>query len=252
MEEPVNAQQPPQEELSFMDKAAGVFYEPSRVYGSLKTSGVKSSDWLVPVLLMAIFASVSLYVKFSSPDLRFQMVQIREQAIDKMVNDGKLTADQAQQSKEKLESDPTGFMGIGIFGAFVGSFIIFFIVAGVWFLVGKFGLKANMNYSQAMGVVGLSEWIVVVGLIIGTVLSVAMSRLDGGLQLGLLMKMNMQSKAYVLLSKVDLFALWSLAAVAVGLAVFAGKKVFQAAVWVFGIWIAWQAVSVLLLGSLFG
>lgn len=251
MEEPVSAQQPPQEELSFMDKAAGVFYEPSRVFNSLKTAGVKSSDWLVPVFLLAIFSSISLYVRFSSPDLRFQMVQVQEQAIDKMVNNGKLSEDQAQQRKEKLESDSTGFMGIGIFGAFVGAFVLFFIISGVWLLVGKYGLKAEMNYTHAMGIVGLSEWIAVVGIIVGTVLSVALSRLDGGLQLGLLTQMNMQSKVYLLLSKVDLFAIWSLAVIAIGLGVASGRKFYQSAVWVFGIWILWELISVLGIGSLF-
>ncbi len=257
MEEPVASQQPPsaatggQEELTFMDKAAGVFYEPSRVFNSLKTSGVKSSDWLIPVLLLAIFSSISLYVRFSSPDLRFQMVQMREQAIDKMVNEGKITSDQAQQQKTNLESGSAAVMGIGIFGAFVAAFVIFFIISGIWFLVGKFGLKADMNYTHAMGIVGLSEWIMVVGVIVGTVLSVALSRLDGGLQLGLLTQMNMQSKAYLLLSKIDLFTIWSLAVIAIGLGAMSGKKGFQSAVWVFGIWIVWELISVFALGTMF-
>ncbi len=257
MEEPVSQQQPPsaesggQEELSFMDRAAGVFYEPSRVFNSLKSSGVKSSDWLVPVLLLAIFSSISLYVRFSSPDLRFQMLQVQEQAIDKMVSNGKLTADQAQQRKEAIESGSTGFKWIGIFGAFVGALVLFFIIAGIWLLVGKYGLKADMNYTHAMGIVGISEWIVVVGVIVGTVLSVALSRLDGGLQLGLLTQMNMQSKVYMLLSKVDLFTIWSLAVIAIGLGVLSGKRTAQSAVWVFGIWIIWELISVLGIGSLF-
>lgn len=262
MEQPVTADQPPspgsggQEPLSFMDKAAGVFYEPSRVFESLKTAGVKFIDWFVPVLLLALLTSVATYVRLSSPDLRFQVVQQQEAAIDKMVTEGKMTADQAQQAKttmeDRFQSGSVSVIGIGVFTTFVFVWIIFFIISGIWLLVGKYALKGTMTYTHVMGIVGLSEWIALVGVIIGTVMSVVLSRLDGGLQLGMLTQMNTQNKTYQLLSKVDLFTLWSLVVVSIGLAKIAGKKVSQSAIWVFGIWLLWSILSIFVLGGMLG
>ena len=245
-EQPVNIEQPPEETMSFTDKAAGIFYEPTNVFESIKKSGVKAADWFVPVLLLAVLASVSIYVRFSTPELKYQSMQIAEQSIDKMVANGKMTSDQAQLAKQRIESGSTGFEWIGVAGALVATFIFFFILSAVWFLGGKFALKSEITYSQTMGIVGLSNWIGIVGMIIGIALSVVLARLDGGLNLGMLTSMNAQSKSYLLMARVDLFTLWTLFAVSVGLATFAGKKVIQSAAWVYGIWIVFTLASVFL------
>ncbi len=250
-EQPVTTDQPPEEPMSFIDKAAGIFYEPTEVFKAVKKSGPKFGDWFVPVLLMAILASVSVYVRFSTPDLRYQSMQVAEQGIDKMVSQGKMSADQAQQAKQRMESGSSTFEIFGIIGALVGSFIFFFILAGIWLLVGKFALKGDMSYTHSMGIVGLSTWIGVVGLVIGILLSILMARLDGGLNLGMLTSMDFQSKGYLLLAKVDLFTIWSLFVVTVGLATFTGKKILQSAVWVYGLWVIWSVGSVFLLGGRF-
>ena len=240
-----------QEKLSFMDKAAGVFYEPSKVFGSFKTSPVTVTDWLVPLLLLAILIGISVYVKSSSPDLRFQMIQLQEQQIDKRVAERKMSADQAQQAKERMESGSPLFMVIGVFGAAVGTVIIFFVAAGVWVLVGKVFLKGNVNYSQMMGVAGLSSWISIVGVILSIVITVILSRLDGGVHLGMFLQMS-SDKTYSLLRSADLFAIWNLAITSIGIGTISGKKGPMPAVWVFGIWIVLVLVSVFVLGGMFG
>ncbi len=251
MEEPVTAVQPPQEPMSFLDKAAGVFYEPSKVFGSLKSSGVKVADWLVPVLLLAIIVGVAVYVRFSSPDLRFQAAQQQEQRFDKMVAEGKMTSEQAEQAKTLMENGSTSFMGIGIFMGVVVIVVIFFVASAVWLLVGKFALKGAMDYSLAMGVTGLATWILIVGAIIGILMTVLLSHLDAGLNLGMLTQSN-AGKTYSLLRSVDLFGLWNLFAISVGLGSLSGKKGAMPAVWVFGVWIVILLLSVFALGGMFG
>ncbi len=234
-----------------MDKAAGVFYEPSKVFGSFKNSPASVSDWLIPLLLLAILIGITVYVKSSSPDLRFQMQEIQEQQIDKRVADGKMTADQAQQAKERIASGSSAFLVIGIFGAIVFTVILFFIAAGVWVLIGKVFLKGNINYNQMMGVAGIASWISIVGVIVSIVMTVLLSRLDGGLHLGMLTQMG-TSKTYSLMRSVDLFGVWNLAATSIGIGTLAGKKGFVPAVWVYGTWIVVMLLSVFLLGGFFG
>ncbi len=252
MEQQTSLEQPPVEELSFMDKAAGIVYEPSKVFESFKTSGVKPADWLVPVLLLAILVGVSTYVRFSSPDLRFQMAQQQEQRFDKMVSQGKMTADQAEQAKERMESGSSSFMAIGIFGAVVATFIIFFLAAGIWLLIGKIILKGNVNYSQMMGVAGLSSWIMIVGTIAAIVITIFLSRLDGGLHLGMFVQMNTSDKTYSLLRSADLFTIWNLAATSIGIGALSGKKGVLPTTWVFGIWIVLMLIAIFVFGGMFG
>ena len=252
MEQPTTLEQPPVEQLSFMDKAAGVFYEPSKVFESFKTSSVKVADWLVPVLLLAIIAGISAYVRSSSPYIRFQIAQQMSQRFDKMVAQGKMTADQAEQAKEKMENGSSLSMIFGVFGAIIGTFIVFFVAAAIWLLVGKTILKGNVNYSQMMGVAGLSSWIMIVGTILAIVLTVLLSRLDGGLHLGMLMQMDASNKTYSLLRSADLFTIWNLAATSIGIGTLSGKKGTSPFVWVFGIWIILILITVFIAGGMFG
>ncbi len=168
-----------------------------------------------------------------------------------MVSEGKMPADQAEQAKERMESGSSAFMSIGIFSGVVAIFIIFFAAAAVWLLIGKVILKGDVNYSQMMGVAGLSSWISLVGVVFSIVIMILLSRLDGGLHLGMLMQMS-TDKSYALLRSANLFTIWNLAATSIGIGTLAGKKGVMPAVWVFAIWIVLVLVSVFLLGGMFG
>jgi len=239
------------EGLSFMDKAAGVFYEPSKIFGSFKTSPVKVTDWLVPLLLLAFVVGASRYVTSTSPDLRFQMAQQMEPRFDKMVAEGKMTAEAAEQAKESMENGSATATFFGVFGAIIVTVIIFFIAAGVWLIIGKNILKGNLNYSQMMGVAGLCSWIMIVGTILSIVITVVLSRLDGGLHLAMFVPLSF-SKTYSLLRSADLFSIWNLAVTSIGIGTLAGKKGFLPAIYVFGVWIVLTLIVVFVIGSLFG
>jgi len=249
MEQPTTLEQPPVEQLSFLDKAAGVFYEPSKVFASFKNSPVKVADWLVPVLLLAILLGVTNYVKFSSPDLRFQIAQQMEQRLDKMVEQGKMTADQAAQAKERMESGSAVGM---FFGAFVVTFVLFFIAAAIWLIIGSAILKGKVNYPQMMGIAGIASWIMAVGTILSIVIMVLVSRVDGGLHLGMLVQMDTSNKTYSLLRFADIFTIWNLAATSIGIGTLSGKKGFAPFAYVFGIWIVLVLIMVFMFGGMFG
>jgi len=169
-----------------------------------------------------------------------------------MVAQGKMTADQAEQAKERMENGSSSFMVFGIFGAVVGTLVVFFIAAAVWLAIGKVILKGNVNYSQMMGVAGLAGWISVVGVILSIVLTVLLSRLDGGMHLGMLMPMDTTSKSYSLLRSADLFSIWNLAVTSIGVGTLSGKKGFLPAAYVFGVWILLVLVMVFAFGGMYG
>ena len=141
-------------------------------------------------------------------------------------------------------------MVIGTFGAVVGDLAVFFVAAGIWLLVGKI-LKGNVNYKQMMGVAGLASWIAIVGVVLSIAITVAFSRLDGGLHLGMLIPMAW-SKTYSLLRSADLFTVWNLSATSIGIGTLSGKKGFMPAAWVFGMWIIFALISMFVFGRVYG
>lgn len=78
-----------------------------------------------------------------------------------------------------------------------------------------------------------------------------MSRFDGGLNFGMLTQMDNANKSYLLMRNVDLFTLWNLAASAIGISVFSGKKGIQPYAWVFGIWLVIILFNSFVLGGMF-
>jgi hypothetical protein len=206
----------------------------------------------VPLALLAIIVSISTYVTFSSPDLRFQMAQQQEQRYEKMVAQGKMTAEQAEQAKETMENGSSTVMSVGMFTALVVTFIIFFVAAAVWLIIGKVALKGNVNYSQMMGVAGVSSWISIVGAILSIVITILFSRLGGGFHLGMFMQANSSDKTYSLLRMVDLFTVWNLSATSIGIGTLSGKKGILPTACVFGIWIVLMLFVVFVLGGMYG
>ncbi len=248
-EQPVFAEQSPGKSMSFLQKAAGVFYKPSEVFDFVKTSGIKFIDWFIPLLLVLVVAAVTSFVELNVPSLRLQIVQQREAAIEKAEAQGRISTQQADQQRQMIvDNVGTGSafaVTVRILTVTVVLLITFFIVALVWFLVGRFPLNSPFDFTKAVAITGLSNSVVGIGLIVALVISVFTSRLDGGLQLGMLVKMSDQSTAYAVLSKINLFTIWSLMVVSAGLGIFTGKKKMRAGVWVFGIWILWEVICIL-------
>ncbi len=247
-EQPDSLDSPAQKPMSMAGKAAGIFYKPSQVFDSLMTSGVKFLDWFIPLVLVLVIAGVSSYVQLSTPALRMQIVQQREEAITKAEAKGEITADQASQGRQMIVDNISSASAFAVVLRITTVTIVllieFFVVSLVWFLVGRLALNSSFDYSKGLAVTGLSYWITGVGLIVAIVIAVVSSRLDGGVHLGMLVPINSRSLSYSILSRLNLFTIWSLIIVSIGMGAQSGKKKMTAGAWVFGIWIVWEAVSI--------
>lgn len=250
VEQPSTLEQPATERLSFTDKAAGIFYEPSKVFESFKTLPAKVSDWLVPVILLAIIAGISAYVSSNSPAIRFQATQQMEQRLDKMVAQGKITAEEADRMKGSIENVPSSPTFLAAIFTFLGKIVVFFVAAAVWLFIAKVILKGDVSYSQMMNVAGVSSWIMIVGTILAIVLSAILSRPGAGVNLGMLVTTAPLSKTYMLLRSADLFTIWNLAVTSIGVGILSGKKGTPAFVWVFGTWVIVVLAMVFVYGGL--
>lgn len=246
----------PAKSMSFPGRVAAVFYRPSRAFESLAVSGVKFVDWFAPLALMIIIGCASSYIQLATPNLRTQIIQQRDARIDKAVEQGKISAGDGTREREMVEenisSGSISAVVVRIFAVAVVLLVTFFIMSLIWYLIGKLGFNSRIDYAQAMAINGLSNWITSLGMVIAIAVSIIASRIDGGVQVGMLVKMDPQNTTYALLSNINFFTLWSLAVVATGIGFFTGKKWARPAVWVYGTWIIWIFVSVGFTNMFFG
>jgi Yip1 domain len=233
-------------ELSHSDKMIGVFSEPSTTFEKIAKSPPKVIDWFLPILLLCVLVSIQQVLYHSNPEIAFQLKQKQMEAIEKrldaQVESGQLTRDQANQQRDMIENrmDQMGGLTLvfSIIGIFIVIFIIFFIMAGIYFLLAKFVLKGEGGYTHVMVASGLSAYIGILGVIIITIISLLMGKLFMDTSLASFMSSDKSTLTGWIFAKLDLFTIWSFAVFAIGLAkMFKSTSTQKYYMLVFGVWL---------------
>jgi hypothetical protein len=241
------SQIPPEEELSHTDKMTGIFTEPSATFEKIAKFPVKTSDWILPVILLFIIISLTQILVMSNEEIYFQAKQKQEEQLnktfDKMVESGQMTREEANKqidsAKERMAMGrgPVGwiFQTVAIF---IFGFISVFLVVLIHFLLAKFALKGNGGYTSALVANGLPAYIIIIQVVITAIIAMSMNQLMTDLSAASLMDADKSTFTGWVLGKIAPFSIWAYAVVSIGLA-----KMFKSAstkkyyFLVFGVWI---------------
>ncbi len=233
-------------ELSHTDKIAGVITEPVKTFEATAKFPVRVIDWLLPVLLFALFLSLQQILYHSNPDISYQLRQKQMEAIDKNLDEavasGKMTRDQADQQKNMIEDRMEKMGGVGlvfqIIGIFIVIFIMVFLMAGIYFLLAKFVLKGDGSYNSVLVASGLSLYIGIIGVIVVTVISFLMGKLILDTSIASFVGADKSNISGWLLAKLDIFTIWGYIILGIGLAkMFKSSSIQKYIGLVFGVWI---------------
>ncbi len=252
MEDSLHPGQEEEVELSHSDKAVGLFTEPSKTFGFMSKFPPKAADWLLPLLVVIIIASLSNVVLMSNPAIKRQIIEKQletsKESLSNMIKEGKMTESEAQQALDNqqtmMEQGGAFFMVIGIVGIIVVSFIAFFIIAGVFYLIGKVALKGDGTFSSAMVATGLPYYIYGLQAILVIILSLAFGRMFTGTSVGAFADMDKATLAGYFLGKIDVVSIWAITVTSIGL-----SKMFKIAdtkkviITVFAVWIGWSVIA---------
>lgn len=233
-------------ELNHTDKLVGVFTEPGTTFKRMSKVGVKTTDWLIPILVVIIISIISNYVMMSNPTIKYSIMEKQmtaiEERLDEMVEKGQMTEsqkdEQLQQTRDFMENQGSTQMIFSTLGILIFTFVMFFIVSGVFFAVTKFGLKGEGVYKEAMGAYGLPHYIIVVQVIVMVILAFVLDRFIQGTSVAALMDSDKTTFVGWILSKLDIFSIWFYAVVAIGFAkMFKAESYGKYFAMVFGLWL---------------
>ncbi len=244
-----------QEELSFTDKITGILSSPAATFSSVAAFPLKTIDWLLPFFILLILIIASNFVKTSNPAIAAEIQEQQKQRVYKMLDEqqkeGKLTREQVREQKEKLDDQLKNmnspvFMAIQGVSIFVGAFLIFFIICGLYFLIAKFSFKDDATYQGAMVANGLVAVISMIQVLVTTILAMVMNKFIPDTSINSFVTIERTSPMYFA-GIIDPFKIWSYAVIAIGMAkLFRSpdpKKYFYL---VFGIWIGWEILFFIL------
>lgn len=225
---------------SLAARLTNVFAAPGDVFAEVKTAAPSVANWLIPVLIFAIAGMISVCIIFAQPAIQQTLHDQQVKALDKQVQQGKLTQAQEDQALQIMEK----FMGpamlaiVGSIGLVFACFVSLFGWGLVLWLAGRWFFKTRFDYLKAVEVAGLSSIILVLGMVIGTLLTTILGRLYAGPSLALLVSnFDATNRIHLLLGAANVIYLWHAGVLAIGLAKLSGGSMTKALAVIFGFWV---------------
>ena len=193
----------PQAEMSVVGRILRVFYAPSETFEVVREQR-SAADWLVPTIVVAMVVFVSTYL--TSPIYVAEvMEQMREQV-------------PAEQSGE-MENTANAIRISGLVAAPVMTFVMLFVGAAIYSLVGKL-LGGLLGYGHCLAIVAYTSLIYNGQHIVKTPLVLANETMDVQIGLGMFISEEArQSFGGHLLSLIDPFIVWMVVVAGLGLSI---------------------------------
>jgi hypothetical protein len=247
----------PPEEFTTTDAMVGVFTEPGETYENISHNPGKNY-WLIPVIIFVILNLIGTFITFSDPEIlgsvMDERIEAARQQIDEQVKKGEITREQGDEALAMQEKfmDPTSpfFVAIGYTFAAAGPFVVLFILGLVYFLGLKM-LKSEAGYTSVLNVVGPALLISGIQVIVTSVTSILMGKFVT-ISLGIFTSADQIGMGmHSFLNSIDIFSIWFYILISIGLIKIARISPVQSYGMVFGLWIAWIAISSLM-GGIFG
>lgn len=233
------------EEMSTLQKIWRIFTEPSKTFTVLS----KKPSWFVPVAIVLVVGIISGFITYPL------QIQLQINAIQEM---DRFSAEQKQEIIDRVE-EQANRPGPRILRSVIQPvLLIFFMVFGaavfLWFggnllFGGDVSFKKVLSvysYSTLVGVMGIPATIVKVPLMM-----VKKSMLVQTSLAAVLPSADLKSILFHSLSRFDVFEIWQIAVVSIGIAIICNFSMKKSAGLVIGLWVVWSIIAVVL-GRIFG
>lgn len=233
-------------ELSHTDKLVGVFSEPTATFGKMAKFPSKTSDWIFPILVFIVVLILSQIVMMNNPGIKRDMIDKTVTKMEKQFNDavkkGQLTQTQADEQIEKMRDGMEQGGAMRIIGTIISipivTFIIFFIMAGIYLLLAKFALKGEGTYKEAMVAYGLPLYISAIQWIVLVIAAFITNKYLSGTSVAEFIDSDKSTIAGFVFGKLDIFSIWFYTILGIGLAkMFKSDNTKKYIIAVFSLWI---------------
>jgi hypothetical protein len=230
-------------ELSHSDKMIGVFTEPAKMFDYTSKFPTRNKDWVIPVIIFFIVVALIRMIAMTNEEVYFEAKRKGIERIEKMVESGMMTREQADQAIEGIDKQmefmkgPVGWV-ITIATTLIFGFIVFFIIVGIYYLFIRFLLKGEGTFASALVANGLTIYISILQVIIGGILTMLLGKMIMDTSLASIMGTDKNTIIGWLLGKVDPISIWAYIVLSIGLAkMYKSESTGKYYALVFGLWL---------------
>lgn len=247
MNEPTEVSPTPAPSMGLGARLMNILAAPGEVFEAIRPAPHQVSNWFVPVAVYMIVVMIGAGVVMMQPIFKQQIMEMQAKAIDQQVEKGKIPPEQAEQIKRQMESLPAWVFQIGVVvqGLVVGGFGWLWWSFVLWLLGAKL-LKGGFSFVKAMEASGLVHVILILGVIIQTLLALAMGNLFARPAPSMFVQeIDVTNRLHLSLAALNLIYLWFTAVVAVAASRLGNLPLGRCLMVFFGCWIL---IRVLLIG----
>jgi len=227
------------EDIGLVGRMIRVFYAPGETFDALRLQRTWL-DWFAPTLLVAIVGMASAHL--------VGPLMVQEKMADTIASiqdNPNIPAEKRAEIVEKMEAQQDdGGMKYALVMAPIGTFIYVFILAGILLLFAKLALGGEIEYGQMLPVTAYASLIGVLQQIIVIPLMLQKQTAQIHTGLGVLVSDEM-AKTFVgrLLGGVDLFSLWTVCIVGIGIAIVGNVPTRKAVTGTLIFWAIWIVIK---------
>jgi NADH:ubiquinone oxidoreductase subunit 6 (subunit J) len=216
--------------MGFINRLAGVFFYPSRVFQSLQAH--PSSVLALIIVVLAVLASLPLLSEvnsaFTIEQLKRQNPAISQEEIDRTVS---------------MISGPTG-MVIGAVSIIIFMPAIMVFYAFLFRMVFQMAIGGEVSFRQSLSIVAHANLISVLAMVVIVPLTLYTGQPGTTLNLGALAPfLDENAFVYRLLKNVDVFIGWWLGLLSIGFGILYRVPAMRAGKMLFALWGLWIVVK---------
>jgi len=225
--------------LSEGQRLINVFFAPSKTFTDLR----RNANWWAPFLIMAIVSMMFVYVVDQKVGFRKvveNQIRLQPKQADRLE---RLPADQ----RETAMRQQTGFWRAFSYASPLVGLIFYAIIAAVLFATFKFAVSADIRFKTMFALV-IYAWLpavfvsllAIISLLAGVSSDGFMIQNPAATNLGAFLDPTASPVLYALLSSVDVFTIWSLILMAIGVTCISKVKrgtAFAVVLGWYGLWV---------------
>jgi hypothetical protein len=233
--------------MSLGARLASVFSAPGELFSNVARQPFSPANWLVPCTLVGLLSLIVILVLFSQPAILAQIQEMQTYELERRVNAGVMTQEQADQAVEGMKSDlaMTVMRVAGSIGGFITAFIRPFWWGLLGWLVARLIFHERLGFMRAVEVASLASLVEGLAAVIGLFLALGRGSLFAGPHMGFFIEdFDVRNRAHLAIGALNPFNLWQLALLALGIAKMIRRPFLSVGLALFVVWLVYKGLAV--------
>ena len=224
--------------LGFAGKLINIFTSPTKTFQELD----QRPTWIAPLLISVFLVVISTQISFPI---------IMSSQLEKLRSNPNIPPEQMQAIEGQFANSASTQRIITLVSQALITPIVFFALAGIFYLVGTAILGGDSSYKKVLAALTWANCISIIATIVTTALIIGKGSMDISLSPALLLPADaIGTRLHTFFSQFDFFTIWFLAVFALGFGYMYRFSMAKAYTTVGALWAVWIALYVALSGVL--